>query len=213
MHVNLQHSRSATYNLIKTIDTEEPDIILIQEPYEYRNRPIGIEKKHRIFTAGQGKHTAVTIIIINSKIDAMLIAKLSNADRVVLEMEHKNLQFLAASMYCDTEEPIENDLKKKDETLQFASGGRILMTADSNARSKTWHDVETNPRGRKMEEFLASSQLHIIDEESGRFTFNNSRGVSNIDLTVTNNNLIGTIGDWEIGEEESQHIGPQLSQI
>jgi hypothetical protein len=68
---------------MKVIDTEEPDLILIQEPYEYQNRPVGIEKKYRIFTAGNGKHRAA-IIIINSKIDAILVAKLSDKDTVFL---------------------------------------------------------------------------------------------------------------------------------
>ena len=35
------------------------------------------------------------------------------------------------------------------------------------------------------------------------FTFHNSRGTSNIDLTITNNNLIADMHEWEISEEES----------
>jgi hypothetical protein len=104
-------------------------------------------------------------------------------------------------MYFDIEEQIENNFEKINEILRFAAGGRVLI-ANSNARSKTWHDVKTNPRGRKME-FLAGNQLHIVNEESERYTFNNTRGFSNIDLTITNNNLIEAIGDCEISAEES----------
>ena len=74
LQINLQHSRTATYNLTKVTDTEEPDLIFIQEPYEYQNRPVGIEMKCRIFTAGNGKHRAAIIITINSKIDVIIIA-------------------------------------------------------------------------------------------------------------------------------------------
>ena len=74
---------------MKLIDTEEPDILLIQEPYEYQNRPVGIVKKYRMFTAGNGKHRAATIII-NSKIDAILNAKLSDEYTVFLEIIHEN---------------------------------------------------------------------------------------------------------------------------
>jgi len=35
------------------------------------------------------------------------------------------------------------------------------------------------------------------------FTFQNSRGTSNINLTITNNNLIADVHEWEISEEES----------
>jgi hypothetical protein len=74
LQINLQHSRSATYNMRKVIEKEEPDLILIQEPYKYKNRPVRIVMKYRIFTGGKGKHRAA-IVIPNNKIDAMLITQ------------------------------------------------------------------------------------------------------------------------------------------
>lgn len=35
------------------------------------------------------------------------------------------------------------------------------------------------------------------------FTFHNSRGSSNIDLTITNNNVIEDVNEWEISAEGS----------
>jgi hypothetical protein len=58
-------------------------------------------------------------------------------------------------------------------------------------------------RGKKLEEFLVATHLHIINEHSERNTFSNTRGVSNIDLTITNNNLLKHVLDWETSEEES----------
>ena len=52
------------------IETEGPVLILIEEPYEHQNRPSGINKNQRIFTAGKGKNRAA-IIIINMKTDAI----------------------------------------------------------------------------------------------------------------------------------------------
>ena len=72
-----------------------------------------------------------------------------------------------------------------------------------NSRSKTWHDHSNNSRGKKLEEHLAATQLHIINEYSERCTFNNTRGASNIDLTITNNNLLKHVLGWEISEEDS----------
>jgi len=106
-------------------------------------------------------------------------------------------------MYLDIEEQIENSLTNIDEILQFAKGTRILIAADSNSRSKTWHDKITNSRAKNLEEYLASRHLHIINEESEMFTFHNSRGTSNIDLKITNNNLIADVHVWEISEEEN----------
>jgi hypothetical protein len=66
---------------MKMIEQEEPDLIFVQNPYEYQNRPVAFEKKYRIFTAGNGKHRAA-IVIPNNKIDATLITQISNEDRV-----------------------------------------------------------------------------------------------------------------------------------
>ena len=54
-----------------------------------------------------------------------------------------------------------------------------------------------------LEEFFESNQLHIINEDSTKTTFRSSRGSSNIDLTIVNNQMLAAIKDWEISEEES----------
>ena len=64
---------------------------------------------------------------------------------------------------------------------------------DSNSRSTTWHDVLTNSRGKLLKEFFASNQLHLINEDSARITFQCSRGSSNIDLTIVNNQMLAAI--------------------
>jgi len=83
--------------MMKTIEKEEPDLTFVQEPYEYRNKPVGIGKKCRIFTAGNGKHRAA-IVIPKNKIDAMLNTQISNEDTGVLEIIHEKMKFFAVSM-------------------------------------------------------------------------------------------------------------------
>ena len=165
IQINLQHSKSATYNLMKVIDTEETDLILIQEPYEYQNRPAGTENRYRTYTAGTGKHRAA-IIIRNCNIDAILITKISDEDTVVLELTYDKLKFYAASMCFDIQDQMEKNFNKMDELMTLSPNGKILIGADTNSRSKTWHDVTTNTRGKKLEDFLASSDFLIINEES-----------------------------------------------
>ena len=68
---------------------------------------------------------------------------------VFIEIIHENLKLYAASMYFGIEDQMENNFTKTDALLQFAIGGRILIAADSNSRSTTWHDIKTNSRGKK----------------------------------------------------------------
>ena len=106
-------------------------------------------------------------------------------------------------MYFDIQGQIEANLNKIDKVMNITRGGKILIATDTNSRSKTWHDHSTNSRGKKLEEQLAATQLHIINEYSERSTFNNTRGASNTDLTITNNNLLKHVLGWEISEEDS----------
>jgi GTP cyclohydrolase III len=62
-------------------------------------------------------------------------------------------------MYLDIEEHIENNFTKTDQILQFAKGGKNLITACNNSRSKPWHDIITNSRDKKLEEYLTSRQV------------------------------------------------------
>jgi hypothetical protein len=50
--------------------------------------------------------------------------------------------------------------------------------------------TKKNARGKTLEEYLISRDLHIINQESERTTFQSRTGRSNINLTIVNNRLI-----------------------
>jgi len=77
------------------------------------------------------------------------------------------------------------------------------MGVDSNSRSTMWNDKITNPSGKKLEEFVASHHLHVINEENERTAFQSTRGKSNIDVTISNNQMLTDVKNWDISEEES----------
>ena len=110
-------------------------------------------------------------MVTNKSIDALLIHQMSEEDIVVIEVTHGNKNFIAASIYLDIRKDITEDFNKIKNILQLAKGKGLLVATDSNARSKTWHDVITNKRGRLLEEFVIESRLHIINEKSRLTTF------------------------------------------
>jgi len=105
-------------------------------------------------------------------------------------------------MYFDINRPIDIDLQKIQAILTHTKGVGIIFAIDSNARSTSWHDVLTNNRGKKLEEFIISKELHIANEKSSSYTFQTERGASNIDLTIINNQAIDYV-DWKIHDRES----------
>jgi hypothetical protein len=85
-------------------------------------------------------------------------------------------------MYFDINRQMDLDLAKIDKILQHATGEGVILTIDSNSISTSWHDLTTNARGKKLDEYLMSKQLYIMNEESSDTTFRTQRGASNIDL-------------------------------
>jgi hypothetical protein len=178
------------------------DIICIQEPYIYQGRAAGLDSKYRTYTAGEAQsRTAITIR--NKEVDAMLISQLSDEDNITLEITRGDTTLILASMYWDRQKPIEQDLTKFDKILKHGIREGVIIAMDSNARSTTWHDTTTNNRGKQLEEYIMSKQLHIMNEPSTKTTFENRIGKSNIDLTLATSNVLRRITDWSISDEKS----------
>jgi ribonuclease HI len=184
------------------IDKDGTDVLCIQEPYVTHNKIAGIPRKHKIYVSGEGRPRAA-IVITNTQIDSLLLRQLSDEDTVVLEVVYNKFKTVIASMYLDINRRIEDDLNKIEAIIQHAIGAGVIIALDSNSRSSSWHDTQTNTRGRILEEYFASKNLHVMNEESDLTTYSTRQGSSNIDLTVINNQLLRDMVHWEICEEES----------
>ena len=95
-------------------------------------------------------------MVTNNQLDSILLRQLSDKYTVVLEVDSGKANTIVASMYFDITRQIENDLNKIEAIANYAKGAGVLLAVDSNSRSKTWHDTQTNTRGRLLEEFLIS---------------------------------------------------------
>jgi hypothetical protein len=192
----MQHFRLATDNLRKIID-DSTDILCIQERYTIKNKIAGLSKNYKNFATGEGRNRAAKVVT-NNQIDALLIEQHSDEDMVLLELILGNVKIILGSMYFDVNLEIEIDLLKIEAMLLHAKGAGVLIAADSSSRSVSWHDTLINRRGRILEEFLMSKQIHILNEESEYSTFRSSRAASHIDITAISNQLLNTVVEWEI---------------
>jgi len=53
----------------------------------------------------------------------------------------------------------------------------LILSIDSNSRSKLWHDTHTNQRGKFLEEFIISDLL-LMNEATDIPTFETITGVA-----------------------------------
>ena len=147
--LNLQHSRTATYNLTQLILQNNIDVAFVQEPYTVLNNVARLPKSFRIFAHSGGRKRSA-IIINNNNTDAIAIKQLSYEDATLLDFRHGDLNFYGASLYF----PIDCDIESIEKIIQHTKGKGITISVDSNARSKLWYDTITNQRGKSLEEFI-----------------------------------------------------------
>jgi hypothetical protein len=69
IQINLQHSRLATDNLLEIIEEDSTDILCIQEPYTIQNKIVGLSKKYKIFTSGEGRNRGAIVV---NQVDTLL---------------------------------------------------------------------------------------------------------------------------------------------
>jgi len=129
IQINLQDSRFATYNLLKTIEKDGTDILCIQEPYTIRNRIAVLLNKYKIFASGEGTNRAP---VNNDQVDTMLIKQLSDEEVVVLEPIIVNTRIIIACMDLDISRLIDFDMMKMEETKQHANGTGVIIAMDSS---------------------------------------------------------------------------------
>jgi len=145
LQVNLKHSRVVTNNLLKIIDEDGIDVLCIQEPYVIITKLL-VSQENKIYASGEGRHRAA-IVVTNNQIDSLLLRQLSDEDTVVLEVVSDKAKTIIASMYFDINRQIEGDLNKIEAVIHHAKGAGVLLAIDSNSRSTSWHDTQTNARG------------------------------------------------------------------
>jgi hypothetical protein len=96
---------------MKIIDEDGTDVLCIKEPYVIHNKIAGIQRKHKIYASGEGRHRAA-IVVTNNQIEYLLLRQLADEDTVVLEVVNDKAKTIIASMYFDINQQIEGDLNK-----------------------------------------------------------------------------------------------------
>lgn len=113
------------------------------------------------------------------------------------------------------EDLLRRDLIKLDAILE-RSQGAVLMCADANSRSPTWGDQidKYDPRGRLMDDYLASNQLLLLNKNKlgptfmkpkrDRLTGEMIEAKSYVDLTFTNDLKVAS-SDWRLLDYSTDH--------
>jgi hypothetical protein len=149
----------------------DADIALLQEPL-YRTfggslAPSALSGGAVVCAVQSASSPIRALILHRPSFPAVFLEELSTPDCVVVQISLNNCPCLLVSAYFDCTREIAEDLRV---IIAAAPGGRVLIHADSNARSPVWFDVIENKRGKKLVDWLGDNGLTLLNT-SGPATF------------------------------------------
>ena len=202
IQTNLKKKVTATTNILKDLKTTT--ILMLTEPYVSKHRKLaGIPSSHKAFLDSNiGKPRAAIVVPLGLHKFSIRLGQYSNSDITTIRITLGNKVIVLCSCYLDI------NFTLPDPTIEAlcnhcnTNNIPLIIATDTNSRHTVWGDKLTNPRGRKLLEFISSQSLHISNKGTDP-TFRSKQGSSLIDLTLFNNSASNIIQGWNSSFEHS----------
>lgn len=134
----------------------------------------------------------------NKEIETFQISELDTQHIMTFQVKTQKIDLHIVNVYCQASKDIQPFLKEIKKILALLRNRKVIITMDTNAHSRLWHSKHTDDRGRELEEFIGEQNLHVIKKPDQAPTFFNSRGQSNIDVTIVTINMLNHISKWNV---------------
>ena len=203
LQINLQRSRIGTANLCKTIDDNNIDIILVQEPHIINGKVVGFPLNYKTIYNQNSIEPKTAIIITKKSVQSVFIQSLSQQNITVVKCEFNLKTITLISAYFSPFDKITTDLHDLQTVINILKPKHYIIGGDFNAHSRVWFNNSDDDRGNKMNDFIASNNLIIMNEKSFGPTYEGFNGSSTIDLTLINLNCCDFVKNWHILDTDS----------
>ena len=147
-------------------------------------------------------------ILVNSAIEACLLADLTTRDvcsiMVNLKTGNSTKKYIYCSVYLPHVEPAPTDEFKNVVSFCEAKGVPLIAGSDANAHHIIWGSSDINVRGSELIKYLSSSNLHILNV-GNRPTFERFGREEVLDITLCS--ISHELSNWQVLDE----VEPSLS--
>jgi len=186
-------------------------VALVQEPWISNNRILGLNIKNSTIYRGSNSDSRTCVIV--KGLQAYNLPQLGSRDTTVVCVTYNHngrLKFLlVASIYMAIDKglpvaELDNIIRHSDST-----GIPVVIAGDSNAHHPAWGCQEQNARGLALSEFLAATELEILNKGC-EYTFcsNNKRSI--IDVTMASRTLLQYMYDWHVDNQDTMSDHRQI---
>lgn len=204
--INLHHCKEATSIARCSLDTEQTDICLIQEPYLFRNKVLGLGDSGSVHCVTSGSERIRACIYTRKSVNAILLRQFSSKDFVAVQIRYNrngtDHKLICCSAYLPYDLPVLTQSLVKVTEYCGKNGMKMIIGCDANSHHVVWGSSDTNRRGEKLLEFIIASDLCILNK-GNRPTFIDRRREEVIDITLCSLGVELDVSGWHVSQEYS----------
>lgn len=208
--INLHHAKRATDLIAATLSEMHTKnqrlIVLIQEPYIVNNDITGFDPQLcNIFPSPNGSKRR-TCIVATKDVEITMLPQFCDGDLTSVQIntdmaeQGENIIICSAYMPFDAAEERPGSMVMK--ISEFCSENTIplIIGADTNSHHPLWGSSDTNQRGRELVNFLAQTDLEILNK-GNEPTFVTEGRSEVLDVTFATRDFIDRITKWHVSKE------------
>ena len=140
----------------------------------------------------------VAAVVNRERVEILLNVGDENEHVMCFKVMAGVLEFIIINVYCQYLVSIEKFLRRIEDLINCFPTEKVLITLDANAKSVMWHADATDEKGALVEDLIIEHNLTVLNQPNNYPTFMNANGQSNIDITLTNANLVKHVNHWEV---------------
>lgn len=196
MQINGQRARLVMAEIRKVMDDEDIDVLLLQEPYNFKGEVRGFADLRVVSTGGD--LCMVAIVVRNTDVTVTRLSTLMNSHVACTVIDWWGGSLCVVSEYCQFGHDIQSYLGYLDILMGKLEGKHIILGMDANAKSTVWFSGYTDHRGSLLEELAQQHRLLCVNTPGNPFTFSTVNGESNVDVTFVTSSCYNIIADWDV---------------
>lgn len=203
VQINLHHSKAASDSLLTLLTDNDLDIALVQEPWQHKNKILGLKHNNYNILAGNYEGKIRTCILAKKCLNIFFLPQLSNEDLTVAKLEGKESNFVLISAYFPYEYEDRPPVKCKNTIDHLTNIGLdFLIGIDANAHHTQWGSKDINDKGETLFDHILQANLELHNRgHEPTFVIKGREEV--IDITLSNSNPKFEIGNWRVSKTPS----------
>ena len=206
LQINLQRGQAPSRQLNTTVQEQNIDIALIQEPYVFKDRVCGLASSARVIAHHSNPKTAIAVFNKDLSIFNITTVSSQYTTAIDITLATETITIVSAYIPPPSRTPSDDDrdfIAELNETITKLNRKKIIIGTDSNSKSESWGHQYEDPRGRAVRDIISSHSLHLHNDGLTATFHNESGAESFIDLTISSNALARRINNWMVSEESS----------